>query len=79
MSLLLGHGHADARLYPVGMVADEAGLVIQRVNAAAGAQALLAHLSAAAVPNMNVKPSATGKAQKRFRETIDVLMESADG
>ena len=28
--MLLDHGHPDAMLYPLGMVADEAALVIER-------------------------------------------------
>lgn len=32
MSLLLDHGHADAMLYPLGMVADEVELAVDREN-----------------------------------------------
>jgi hypothetical protein len=32
VSLLLDHGHPEARLYPLGMLWDESNLVIERVN-----------------------------------------------
>lgn len=32
MSLLLDHGHPEARHYPLGMLSDETALVIERVN-----------------------------------------------
>lgn len=40
MNLLLGNGHPDADLYPLGMLHDEAALVIERMNAIVVAQSI---------------------------------------
>jgi len=32
VSLLLDHGHQHARFYPIGMVFEEAMIVVERVN-----------------------------------------------
>lgn len=37
----MAHGHADARRYPLGMLADETSIVIERVNGATVTEASL--------------------------------------
>ena len=41
VSLLLDHGHKDARHYPVGMVWDESEIVVERVNRELASQATI--------------------------------------
>lgn len=41
VSLLLAHGHPDARRYPVGLVWDEASMVISRINGMMATEAVL--------------------------------------
>lgn len=45
MSLLLDHGHPEARKYPIGMLMDESNLVIERQNSATLTEANLLQLA----------------------------------
>lgn len=49
ISLLMAEGHPDARHYPIGMVWDEASLVVSRINRAHATDALLIQLAVGAV------------------------------
>lgn len=49
VSLLLDHGHPQASEYPVGMLWDEADLVVERVNSRLSTEAVLIQLAAASV------------------------------
>lgn len=49
MSLLLDHGHPEARRYPLGMLSDEAALVVERLNGQEVTRATLLRLSISAV------------------------------
>jgi len=49
VSLLLDHGHPQARHYPVGMVWEEARLVVDRTNQQEASRTVLLHVAAAAV------------------------------
>ena len=46
VSLLLDHGHPGARQYPVGMVWDEAMLVVERMNREAASNTALLQMAA---------------------------------
>lgn len=73
MSLLLDHGHSDAASYPIGMVTDEAALVVARTSAEQAALATLVQAALTTVPNMNVKPSSTKKAAGLFQRIIKMM------
>lgn len=49
VSLLLDHGHSQARKYPVGMVWDEARIVISRINKEEAGRMTLLQLAAASI------------------------------
>ena len=49
VSLLLDHGHAHARFYPVGMVWEEAQIVVERLNQEEASRTALLQLAGAAV------------------------------
>lgn len=49
MSLLLDHGHRHARDYPLGMVYEEALLVVERMNQEEAGRAALMHVVGLAV------------------------------
>lgn len=49
ISLLLAEGHQDARHYPIGMVWDEAKLVVERRNRAHATDAMLIQLAVGSV------------------------------
>ena len=49
MSLLLDHGHSEARYYPIGMVWEEASIVVERLNQEEASRTALLQLAGAAV------------------------------
>lgn len=49
MSLLLENGHAEARFYPLGMVWDEARIVVARKNAELASGAALLQMVGASL------------------------------
>ena len=49
VSLLLDHGHQHARHYPIGMVWEEAQIVVQRVNQELASSTALLQIAGAAV------------------------------
>jgi hypothetical protein len=49
VSLLLDHGHSDARFYPLGMVWDEAEIVVERMNQEDASRTVLLQLAAASI------------------------------
>jgi len=49
VSLLLDHGHAAARHYPLGMVFEEAQIVVERMNQEEASRTALLQLAGAAV------------------------------
>lgn len=75
VSLLLDHGHPEAWSYPVGLVMQESELVVDRLNAAAGTNALLLQMAVSTVPNMSVKPEGTKSMLKQFGATIKTLLK----
>jgi hypothetical protein len=66
VSLLLGAGHPDAPLYPVGMVSDEADLVAQRANVAEATRAVLLQMAVSSVLSK--------QADEQFQEVIKRLV-----
>ena len=53
MSLLLDHGHQHARFYPLGMVWEEAQLVVERANQEEASRTALLQIAGAAVMSKN--------------------------
>lgn len=49
VSLLLDHGHQYARFYPVGMVWEEAQIVVERVNHEEASRTALLQIAGSAV------------------------------
>jgi hypothetical protein len=49
VSLLIGHGHTQAHRYPVGMVWDEARLVVEHLNRLEATRALLLQMAVSSV------------------------------
>ena len=49
VSLLLDHGHTEARYYPIGMLWEEAQIVVERMNQEEASRTALLHLAGAAV------------------------------
>ena len=49
MSLLLDHGHRHAWFYPIGMVWEEAQLVVERMNHEEASRTALLNIAGAAV------------------------------
>lgn len=70
ISLLLSEGHADARYYPIGMVWDEAKLVVERRNRQFATEALLTQLAVASLLSK--------KEAKEFSKQIKRLNGSGD-
>lgn len=68
VSLLLDHGHPEARRYPVGMLMDEARLVVQRVNNG--------HVTTATLLQGAVSGVLSKKANKEFQKQIKRLLEN---
>lgn len=48
VSLLLDHGHHGAQFYPVGMVWEEAEILVQRINQEEASRTSLLRLAASA-------------------------------
>lgn len=53
VSLLLDHGHRDARFYPLGMVWEEAMIVVERMNQELASQMALMQLVGHSVMSKN--------------------------
>lgn len=49
VSLLLDHGHQHARFYPIGMVWEEAQIVVERVNQEEASRTALLQIAGSAV------------------------------
>ena len=49
VSLLLDHGHRHARFYPIGMVWEEAQIVVERVNHEEASRTALLQIAGSAV------------------------------
>jgi hypothetical protein len=49
VSLLLDHGHQYARHYPIGMVWEEAQIVVQRINQELASSTALLQIAGSAV------------------------------
>jgi hypothetical protein len=62
----MANGHADAWQYPLGMVSDEAALVVSRDNARIASEAIVLKAAMSAVIS-----DAGGK---HFNELVDSLM-----
>lgn len=45
----MAHGHPDARFYPLGMVWEEASIVVERINNEAASNTALLQIAGAAV------------------------------
>jgi hypothetical protein len=67
VSLLVAEGHVQAAHYPVGMVFDEAQLVVERLNRAEATRAVLLQMAVSAV--------LTKEAGEKFNERIALLMK----
>lgn len=67
VSLLLDHGHREARFYPVGMVWEEARIVVERMNQEEASRTALLQMAGSAV--MSKKASQT--LQKILKELTD--------
>lgn len=60
---MLEHGHTQARDYPVGMVWDEAEIVVERVNGLEATRAIFIQLAAASV----MSKKAAGEFSKQIK------------
>lgn len=67
ISLLLDHGHPQARRYPLGTVMDEVSLVVHRVNNG--------HVTQATLLQGAVSGVLSKKANKEFQKQIAKLLE----
>lgn len=68
MSLLLSEGHTDAQHYPIGMVWDEARIIVERQNGAHATTAILTQLAVVSVLSK--------EGQREFKKTIKRLNDS---
>lgn len=68
VSLLLDHGHPQARRYPLGYMLDESRLVIRRVNNG--------HVTTATLLQGAVSGVLSKKANKEFQKQIKRLLEN---
>jgi len=68
--LLLSQGHPQAPHYPIGMIWDEARLVVERLNGAYATEAILVQ---SAIASALSKDGA-----KEFKKTISRLNDSGD-
>lgn len=66
-SLLIDHGHTEARFYPLGMLRDESRLVVQRVNNG--------HVTTASLLQQAVSGVLSKQGNKEFRKTVTKLLE----
>lgn len=64
MSLCLDHGHPEARLYPLGMLHDEAALIEERESARISTEASL---------RQSVIASLFGKKKSGFQKAVKQL------
>lgn len=62
----MANGHADAWQYPLGMVADEAALIVSRDNARIASEAIVLKAAVSAV--------ISDAGAKHFNELVDSLM-----
>lgn len=67
VSLLLDHGHRDARGYPLGLLSEEAEIVIARLNKAEATRAGLLKMAVGSLLSEEVG--------RKFREVLDGLNE----
>lgn len=67
-------GHPEARDYPLGMLFEEAELVVERNNKNMGTAATLADLVISKQPNEAVKRSSTDKIRRRFNDILKKMM-----
>lgn len=68
--MLLDHGHPDAWEYTLGQLADEAALIVQRINGQAVTDALLLQNAAASVLSK--------EGAKQFKKLIKQLSEAGE-
>lgn len=68
VSLLLAHGHPFARKYPVGMVWEEATLVVERINREAASNTALLQLAAGSLLSK--------EAGKQLKKTLKELLDN---
>lgn len=68
VSLLLDHGHTEARFYPIGMLWEEAQIVVERINQEEASRTALLQLAGAAVMS-----------KKGAKLLQNVLKEMTDG
>lgn len=68
VSLLLDHGHPHARRYPVGMVWEEAMLVVERMNREAASDKVLLQLAAGSLLSKD--------AGRQFKKTLKELTKN---
>jgi hypothetical protein len=59
--LLLDHGHPEAMKYPLGMVWDEATLVVERLNGLAATQAVLTQMAVSSMFSKDASKAFTEK------------------
>lgn len=78
MSLLLSHGHPDAASYPIGMLADEASIVVDRVASEQASAVTLQQMAMSTVPNMGIKPATTKRAMRLFQGAVKMLTGRSD-
>lgn len=71
VSLLLDHGHPEARRYPIGIVWDEAELVVERLNGRIATEAVLTQMAVSSV--------LSEKAGKQFNKMVKKLSGGAHG
>jgi len=67
VSLLIEHGHVDARYYTIGRVFEEAELVVERINGLEATRAVLLQMAVASILSK--------KAAKGFQEAIRRLTD----
>lgn len=66
----MSEGHPDAPYYPIGVVWDEARIVVERHNGAHATQAVLVQLAVSSVLSKD--------GAKEFKKTINRLNDSGD-
>lgn len=66
-------GHPEARDYPLGLLFEEAELVVERKNADMATFTTLADLTISKQPNQMVKASSTAKIRRRFSDILKKL------
>ena len=61
MNLLIANGHVEARHYPLGMVNDEAALVVERENGRMVSEALLLQSAVGSILSRQARSAFTKK------------------